>query len=163
MPTYPSQSAKSKLPLKLVKPARPEALRTWGLKPRDNMPARHYKAIIEAAAKVTKWGGPCAELQFKILDDEFMGVNIPCWIPIDLRAGKVKPGCRYEKYCAMALGDDPACDQDLDPRVLAGKVFMVDVRYARTDGKSRAVLDDTKKKGTWDYLRVGLILRLAEL
>lgn len=150
---------------KIVKPAaNPDALRVWGLKPPKDMPAAQYRAIVESAAKVTKWGGPVAELQFKVLDEKFLGVNIPAWIPIDLRAGKIKPNCRYEKYCTMALGgDEPACDQELDPRVFVGKVFTVDARYARTDGKHRATLDDTKWKGDWDYLRVGLILGLAEL
>ena len=82
---------------------------------------------------------------------------------IDLRAGKVKPNCRYYKYYAMALGEEPSCDADLDPKIFVGKVFMASARYARTDGKSKAAQDDTKKKSGTDYLRVGLILSPGEL
>jgi hypothetical protein len=160
---YPKPSAKSKSRLKLVKPAKPEGLRAWGLKPPNNMPAGHYRVVCESAAKGQKWGKPIGEFEFRVVDQEFMGVSLPAWIPIDLHAGKVKPNSRYYRYCTMALGEEPSCDEELDPRVFVGKVFLVDARYARTDGKRKAVLDDTKWKGSWDYIRVGLILDLAEL
>jgi hypothetical protein len=163
MQSSSKSASKSNPALKLVKPARPEGLRIWGLRPPSDMPAAEYRCIVESVSKVTKWGKPVAELEFRVLDQDFMGVSLPAWIPIDLRAGKVKPDCRYYKYCTMALGEEPSCDADLDPKIFIGKVFTVSARYARTDGKSKAAQDDTKRKSASDYLRVGLILSRGEL
>jgi hypothetical protein len=156
-------ASSSKLKVVRPKPAKPEALRPPGLEAPHHMPAAEYTVIGESAARTTKWGKPHAEFDFRVLDEEFVGVCLPGWIEIKMHADKVRRGCRYYKYCTMMLGEDPSCEADFDPRIFVGKIMIVQARYALTNGKSKAKLDDTKLKGTWDYLRVGLILGLAEL
>jgi hypothetical protein len=161
MSTYPSQFPKSKL--RLVKPAQRDGVRFWGIKAPAHMPAGRYKVACDSAVKVTKWNKPRAELQFTVVEGEYTGVSLPGWITMEMRAGKIKRGSRYEKYCAMALGEEPTCDEDVQPSVFVGKVFIVEARYRKTDGKSKTAEDDTVKKAPDDELRVGLIFGLAEL
>jgi hypothetical protein len=152
---------KSKPPLKLVKPAqRNQEVRRWVKAPTD-MPAGRYKAVCESAAKVTKYSRPTAELQFTVVEGDYMGVCLPGWIRMDFRAGRLKPGCLYERCCEMALGDE--LSDDLSPSLFVGKVFVVDVTYARTDGKSRTPQDETIKKYPSDHLRVVKLVNLSEL
>ena len=98
------------------------------------MPVGRYKVKCESAAKTMKYGKPMAEFQFTVVDGDFAGVSLPGWIPWHMRAGKIKPGCRYEKNCEMALGRELISDEDRQLRVFVGKVFVVDARYRRTDG-----------------------------
>jgi hypothetical protein len=137
-------------------------VRRWVGAP-DDMPAGRYKAVCEAAARVTKYSRPMAELQFTVVDGEYTGVCLPGWIRMDFRAGKrLKPGCLYEKCCQMALETNELPD-NLSPQLFVGKVFMVDATYARTDGKSRTPQDETVKKSDGDYLRVVKLVYLSGL
>jgi hypothetical protein len=136
-------------------------VRRWVRAP-DDMPAGRYKVACEAAARVTKYSRPMAELQFTIVDGEYTGVCLAGWIRIDLRAGnRLKPGCLYERCCQMALGGE--LGDDLSPQLFVGKVFEVDATYARTDGKSRTPQDETVKKSDGDHLRVVNLVCLSGL
>jgi hypothetical protein len=160
-----SQTSASKSTLKLVKGSKPLAdqpIRRWVKAPAD-MPADRYKAVVESAAKVTKYGRPTAELQFTVVDGDYAGVCLAGWITIELIGRKrLKPGSAYERCCEIALETDDLPD-DLSPTLFVGKVFTVEATYAKTSGKSRARLDETANKGEWDKLRVVKLVALSDL
>jgi hypothetical protein len=144
------------------KPPRDGQIRPW-VKAPAGMPADRYKVVVEAAARVTKFSRPMAELEYTVLEGDYAGVCLPGWIRMDFRAGRrLKPGCVYERYCQMALETDDLPD-DLSPSLFVGKIFIAEATYARTDGKSRAEQDETVSKGPRDYLRVVKLVSLSGL
>lgn len=167
MSNYAKAPAKSNL--KLVKPpssgGKPpsnQQIRRW-VKAPPEMPTDRYKVVVEAAARVTKYSRPMVELEYTVVEGEYAGVCLPGWIRLDFRGGRrLKPGCVYERYCQMALETDDLPD-DLPPALFIGKVFIAEVTYASTDGKSRTPQDQTVSKGLGDYLRVVRLVSLSSL
>src|SRR5262245_4423924 len=146
-------------PLNLVK--LDEVARRWVSAP-DDMPAEAYKAICEGAVRVTKFSKPRCEYQFTVVEGDYTGVCLPGWAEMKyIGAKRIKPGCHYERYCRIALNGD--LPDDLDPRLFIGKVFIVETAYRSTNGKSRIVLDHTRKKDPTDQLRVVRIVSLSSL
>src|SRR5262245_40973150 len=159
----PQEGEKSKeskpRPLGLVKID--EVARRWVSAP-DDMPAKAYKAICEGAVRVTKFSKPRAELQFTIVEGDYTGVCLPAWVEMKyIGAKRIKPGCLYERYCRIALNGE--LTDNLDPRLFIGKVFIVETAYRRTNGKSRILLDATRKKDPTDQLKVVDIVSLSSL
>jgi hypothetical protein len=162
MSSYQSNDATSKPILKLVKRdatprnslSDPDAAREWGSRAPDNMPVDRYKVKCESADKVTRYYKPTAEFRFIVVEGEYTGVLLPGWIPTDYR--------RYRQYCEIALGEELDDNDDPSPDIFVGKVFIVEARYKRTNGKNRTLLDDTVKKGSWDELRADVILGLVK-
>jgi len=159
----PQEGEKSKeskpRPLGLVR--LDEVARRWVSAP-DDMPAKAYKAICEGAVRVTKFSKLRCEFQFTVVESDYTGVCLPGWAEMKyIGAKRIKPGCHYERYCKIALNGD--LPDDLDPRLFIGKVFIVETAYRRTNGKSRILLDATRKKDATDHLRVVDIVSLSSL
>jgi hypothetical protein len=143
MSGYQSNDGTSKGKLRLVKPSP------------QYTPVDRYKVKCESAEEVTRYYKLTAEFQFTIVEGKYTGVSLPGWVPVSYRA--------YRQYCEIALGRGLDDDDDPPPpSIFVGKVFIVEARYKRTNGKNRTLLDDTVKKVSWDELRANVILSLVK-
>ena len=121
-----------------------------------------YKALVTSAETVWKYNRNNARLFFRVIEGEFTGTSLEGWFPINQVGGEVKPGCRYHRLCQLACGEEEP--DNLHPaHVFKSKIFLVSVRYRRSDGKSTRREDDSVSKDSDDMLRVGTILERAEL
>jgi hypothetical protein len=140
-------------------------LRAGGLEPSESMKPGQYVAMCEGGTITTKGKTTIAVLEFRILDGPHGGTALRQWITIPAIDGVVPIASRYGRQCAIALGREIECGDDLDPAaIFRGKFFRVDVGFRMTEKIGGTATQDnaSRRKDAKDFLRVHGVLGLEE-